>query len=916
MMDTLPRPTDSRANEPRRDRLAGGRICIVTGELAGPDFNGGIGTANRGLALALRQAGHTVDVLYTRVENGQPFAFRGSFAEQVAAFRAAGVNLLCISHDGQWDHWLAKSFRVMEALAARAYDIVFFDDTHGTAYYTMLAKKTGSPELAGTRLVVVAHSATQWICELNQSPVSGLNEIRLLEMERRGVELADHLIAPSAYILEKYRSYGWALPERTLVRPNILPFSTERPVPPRKSTEVGEIVFFGRLERRKGLWMFCEALDRLKHELGNTKVTFLGKFTAEDGESTGLSLLRRSLNWPFSVNLLYSYDREQALAYLKGGQRLAVLPSIEDNSPCAILECLIEGIPLLASSGSGGQELIDKADHSHCLFEPTADALTERLRHVIKNRATSAQPSFSPLDNVKQTMRWVSDVLEEIRSEGSWSPETTPRKQRDTRPSLSQTLLLFGTEGMAPTRIREHAEQAAALHKDASIIVLADDIPESERQSQQGRIRFAQLAEFDAIALALAQNGGLAVIGRLDQQVEPAVLSRAETCFRSSDIDAVTVMKGHRVAGTKPEQSFVCFQADSLQPKVLRSGNLQALLPLWQDAGEGVLVLRSECLAIARQVSHRDEHRCRLKVFTHYVHELLLKLTSEGRRFELLPDCFIAESDPTEGFETSQFPRVALEHVRQARRLSAGSEEMLLAKLTIDSFSAKAARQGTHELMAKLISRAGESIMQPESYWPPSNAFATYARVAHACGRPELALSLLAQAALENNGFLRNVAASPDAIAAAVARSIDLAALVDAGQFAGLNLDHPWSLKVEDNRSTIEIHPNSQNEGQAAIMFPALAIMSPARFTAELALASTAKGPVRYEMDIQLPAPHGDAFRCEWDIHPGQSKLVEVQIPFAFSSVCDVLLATRMTRRTDSTEGAHAKWRQPGFSPF
>jgi len=47
-----------------------GRVCIVTGEMAGPDYNGGIGTANRGLALALQNAGFSVDVLYTRVEGG------------------------------------------------------------------------------------------------------------------------------------------------------------------------------------------------------------------------------------------------------------------------------------------------------------------------------------------------------------------------------------------------------------------------------------------------------------------------------------------------------------------------------------------------------------------------------------------------------------------------------------------------------------------------------------------------------------------------------------------------------------------------------------------------------------------------------------------------------------------------------
>lgn len=118
---------------PSEGGASAGRICIVTGEIAGPDYNGGIGTANRGLALSLQSAGFAVDVLYTRVESGRPFTFRGSFEEQVAAFRALGINLLCIDHKGRWDDWLGKSLRVMETLQSRPYDIAFFDDTHGNA---------------------------------------------------------------------------------------------------------------------------------------------------------------------------------------------------------------------------------------------------------------------------------------------------------------------------------------------------------------------------------------------------------------------------------------------------------------------------------------------------------------------------------------------------------------------------------------------------------------------------------------------------------------------------------------------------------------------------------------------------------------------------------------------------------------
>ena len=42
-----------------------------------------------------------------------------------------------------------------------------------------------------------------------------------------------------------------------------------------------EIVFFGRLESRKGLWLFCGALDRIKYQFEDVTVTFLGKMTDE-----------------------------------------------------------------------------------------------------------------------------------------------------------------------------------------------------------------------------------------------------------------------------------------------------------------------------------------------------------------------------------------------------------------------------------------------------------------------------------------------------------------------------------------------------------------------------------------------------------------------------------------------------------
>jgi hypothetical protein len=67
-------------------------------------------------------------------------------------------------------------------------------------------------------------------------------------------------------------SQGWTLPEQSFVHPNILPTPAEAPtiIPAHAQVmhaasrvSVKEFVFFGRLERRKGLWIFLDVFTSL-----------------------------------------------------------------------------------------------------------------------------------------------------------------------------------------------------------------------------------------------------------------------------------------------------------------------------------------------------------------------------------------------------------------------------------------------------------------------------------------------------------------------------------------------------------------------------------------------------------------------------------------------------------------------------
>lgn len=908
VLDLIHRPSLESGN-------SAGRICIVTGEIAGPDYNGGIGTANRGLALALQNAGFSVDVLYTRVEAGQPFCYRGSFEEQVAAFRSLGINLVCINHQGNWDDWLAKSLRVMETLQSRPYDVAFFDDTHGNAYYTALAKRSGSPALAHMQIVVVTHSATQWIFELNHTPVKAIAGVRMLEIERRSIELADFVVAPSAYILKKYQSYGWTLPTNTLVRPNILPFSTERGVPPRRQASVDEIVFFGRIERRKGVWLFCEALDRLKYQLAGKKITFLGKFTGEDGESTGFTLIRRSAEWPFAPTLLYNYDRDQALSYLKGGNRLAVMPSREDNSPCVILECLIEGIPFIASSGSGGQELVSEVDRATCLFEPTADSLTAKLSDVLKQGITTAQPSFSPRDNARQTIDWITRLVSNARA----GQAASDRQTEITRQApLRRTLLFFAPDEMSPELIRDRAIEVAHRHSDALIKVFAeasmsevDAVPDSPKPPDN--LSIFPLRNFFGETAKLKKADGMLLLCRLDQPVDHAILDRAEIALKNTSIDAVTFMRGQPVATTKPEQAYVYAGGFSWKPEDYKTGNTRALLELSHDSSAGVAIIRSSLADILARISPRDPQLCRLKDVGLYVHEVLLELTAEGHSFELIPDCFLTPAAISPSRETFELPRLTMRHLHRTHGMAAGTEAALLSRLSVETFASEIAHRNAEELLADLRSRMGDDILAPQNYSPAKRAFETYAKIAHAAGRPDLALELMAVSLTTDNPHLRSSSATPADLARNRAGTLDLVDLVAAGRHSSMNLDHPWSLRVNTEERMLEIHPNSSNAGDATLVFNNLSLPMRGVFVAELELSDTARSPVKFEIELQ--AEDSEMVREDWTLQPGERKSVELMLPENISSGCDVLLSTRMTNRRASTEGAHAKWYGPAFQP-
>jgi glycosyltransferase involved in cell wall biosynthesis len=892
------------------------RICIVTGEIAGPDFNGGIGTANKGLAQALRKARFSVDVLYTRVEADVPFCFRGTFADQVSSFAADGIRLMSIRHPGRWNDWPAKSFRALEHLEERDYHFVFFNDTHGTAYYPLLARRTGHPRLAATRMYVVAHSATQWIQEVNEAPISTIEDVRLMEMERRSLELSDVVLFPSRHLLRRYRGYGWSLPPDTRVMPNLLPHGEGAGADePGQALPITELVFFGRLESRKGLWLFCSALDRMKRELVGSTVTFLGKPTFENGESTAFALLRRSAAWPFEIRLLLNYNRDQALGYLAAGKRLAVMPSLEENSPCAIQECLELGIPFIASSGSGGEELLAESTRPRCLFKPTVGAITEALRTGLRDGAARGTLSFDPRESER---RLIDLLIASPRSAAKEMPLPvgTPVAARPEKALLVAVVPASVEAGLALAQARQIVR---SFGSEADLVLLTSAPAELSTRirgdAEVGSTKVLDAGDSGSMAKMAAARGN-AVVGicHILQPITPALLVRAQACFQvAPHIAAVSAMSGRNDSddvGPLPSHVSVTARRRSVQRFLL--GNCPALFPLSPEMNCGFALFRGEVMASLRSASPLDPRYGRLRRVTDWIDDLLIELHAHGLRWELLPDCTLDGPAADTSFEVFSRGDFLRSLVSRQLRFAPGSHLALLARLAIETSLADERGAAIAECLSPIAERLG---LKPEELATPdvsSDAtLALLARMAHAAGQVELAETLAAQLVAAEHGEPMEIA-TLGRIVRRRESEICLFELMSSGRYSSVNLDHEWSYQLLSSERGFQQHPNPATEGRATLLFPGVDLRQVGRFRAQVSLANPNAMPVRFEVRL-IPHDRSAQVGTQQVVGPMETMPIELVVPSKLRTTCNIVLTTEMALQLDTTQDAWARWIDPRF---
>lgn len=321
-------------------------ILIVTTDLMGPIRNGGVGTSCAHLADLMVEAGYSVEILLANEAGGEKTHQWESWVKHYLSKNIILNKLPEFNYEVCIHHWARLSYLVYQTIKDTKADVIVFPDMGGLAYYSLQAKKLGIA-FQETKILLKFLGPLTWSKEDNQLICSGMEGLYMPMFERVALEFADYVQVATPWSLQWCKEQRWKLPHTSQML-----FPLPHPALPNKKNEkFDELVFFGRLENRKGLDVFIEAVKAIasRGDFPYKKLTFLGRENSWTKKEI-LESLGSIFNGSVQVSVKTNLQSNEALEYLKGRPALAVILSKSETMGYTVCECLSAGIPFIASA--------------------------------------------------------------------------------------------------------------------------------------------------------------------------------------------------------------------------------------------------------------------------------------------------------------------------------------------------------------------------------------------------------------------------------------------------------------------------------------------------------------------------------------------------------------------------------------
>jgi len=342
-------------------------IALVSREYPPETLVGGIGTYTHHVARALAGRGHTVHVITETAAGAADSLEQGVVVHRLPRSRAPIRELRGRARAG-------AVARTVDAI--RPLDVV--QACEYAAEGLVVARQKRVPlitRLATPRFVI--------------DEIEGRSSVRgkvFADRYEREQTLRSRAVISSTHALAQRVGQAWGIPAGGIdVIPNALNLAglrqlaggARREPPPAGSPYV---IYFGRLEERKGVPVLAEAMRAILRERKDLHLVLAG---AERSAGTVGGEVRARLSEAEGRVHLTGLLPPASLLPLVAGATLAVLPSLWEAFGFVVLEAMALGVPVVATSGSGFAEIVQDGVSGRLVPPGDAAALEMGVRALL-----------------------------------------------------------------------------------------------------------------------------------------------------------------------------------------------------------------------------------------------------------------------------------------------------------------------------------------------------------------------------------------------------------------------------------------------------------------------------------------------------------------------------------------------------
>lgn len=350
-------------------------ICFLSREYPPETHAGGIGTYTYNMALALTRLGHSVHVITSTQAQNHTIQDQGVWVHRLNT-RSIRPKELALLH---YSYLSAKKI----SQVACEFDIVQSSEFESEAFWFAFKKKHPLITRLATPFFLIE--------DLNGKVFFGPRP--LFNWMEKKQTLNSDAIFTSTTALADVVSQKWGI-ERSRVE--IIPNSVDvsRVVRLGKNMPAPEmlqnrdyLLYFGRLEERKGVCIVAQALSSVFQRVPSISMVFVGSDLGYRGSSMA-DYIKRELN-PYLDRLIFidNLPQEELFPIVKSA-KMVIIPSLWEAFGFVCIEAMALGRPVIATSGSGFEEIIED-NVSGFLVEPgNSEVLSQKILSVMKDEAS------------------------------------------------------------------------------------------------------------------------------------------------------------------------------------------------------------------------------------------------------------------------------------------------------------------------------------------------------------------------------------------------------------------------------------------------------------------------------------------------------------------------------------------------